>query len=233
MNETYTPDEIAKMFKISKHTVYELIKRGDLRAFKVGNKMRIDQDEVDRYKNLMETTPKSRPTLSNTIQLAGSHDFLIEHLVKYIAKQNIDLTIQPTYIGSLEGLMMLYRNMCDVAAVHLLDPASKEYNLPFIKQLFVHEPITVMRFAAREQGFIVAKGNPKNIGRFQDLCRDDVVFVNRQKGSGTRYLLDYFLAEEEIDPHAINGYDNEEWTHLSTASLISAGNADAALGIES
>jgi putative molybdopterin biosynthesis protein len=233
MNETYTPDEVAKLFKISKHTVYELIKREELRAFKVGNKMRIEQDEVNRYKQLMETTPKTRPSIANSIQLAGSHDFLIEHLIKYVANQNIGLTIQPTYIGSLEGLMMLYRNMCDVAAVHLLDPASKEYNLPFIKQLFVHEPITVMRFAAREQGFIVAKGNPKNIGRFQDLCRDDVVFVNRQKGSGTRYLLDYFLAEEEIDPHAINGYDNEEWTHLSTASLISAGNADAALGIQS
>ena len=69
MNETYTPDEIAKMFKISKHTVYELIKRGDLRAFKVGNKMRIDQDEVSRYKNQMETTPKSRPALSNPFSL--------------------------------------------------------------------------------------------------------------------------------------------------------------------
>jgi putative molybdopterin biosynthesis protein len=233
MNETYTPDEIAKMFKISKHTVYELIKRGDLRAFKVGNKMRIDQDEVGRYKHLMETTPKTRPALSNIIHLAGSHDFLIEHLVKYIAKQNIDLSIQPTYIGSLEGLMMLYRKMCDIAAIHLLDPASKEYNLPFIKQLFIHEKITVMRFAAREQGLIVAKGNPKNILRIGDLCKDTVVFVNRQKGSGTRFLLDFYLAQFGISPEAIKGYDHEEWTHLSTASLISGGKADVALGIRS
>ena len=110
--------------------------------------------------------------MANSIHLAGSHDFLVEHLVKYVAHQNIGLTIQPTYIGSLEGLMMLYRNMCDIAAIHLLDPASKEYNLPFIKQLFVHEPITVMRFASREQGLIVQKGNPKEIHGFQDLTKD-------------------------------------------------------------
>lgn len=233
MNETYTPDEVAKLFKISKHTVYEMIKRGELRAFKIGNKMRIEQEEVNRYKQLMETTPKQQATMTNSIHLAGSHDFLIEHLVKYVAQQNIGLTIQPTYIGSLEGLMMLYRNMCNVAAIHLLDPATKEYNLPFIKQLFIHERITVMRFASREQGLIVAKGNPKNIQGFQDLTRDNIVFVNRQKGSGTRFLLDYYLAEERINPTAIAGYSNEEWTHLSTASLISGGKADVALGIQS
>jgi len=233
MIDAYTPDEVAKLFKISKHTVYELIKRGDLRAFKVGNKMRIDPDEVMRYKQLMETTPKTQPSLANSIHLAGSHDFLIEHLVKYVAQQNIGLSIQPTYIGSLEGLMMLYRKMCDVAAIHLLDPASKEYNLPFIKQLFVHERITVIRFASREQGLIVAKGNPKNIERFQDLCQDGVVFVNRQQGSGTRFLLDYYLDELGINPEEIDGYTNEEWNHLSTASLISRGTADVALGIQS
>lgn len=233
MNEAYTPDEVAKMFKISKHTVYELIKRGELRAFKVGNKMRIDQEELGRYKHLMETAPKSRPSLSNAIHLAGSHDFLIEHLVKYITQQRIDLSIQPTYIGSLEGLMMLYRKMCDVAAIHLLDPTSMEYNIPFIKQLFIHEKITVMRFAKREQGLIVAKGNPKNILGIEDLCKDTVVFVNRQKGSGTRFLLDFYLAQFGIAPEAIKGYDHEEWTHLSTASLISGGKADVALGIQS
>lgn len=231
--EAYTPDEVAQMFKISKHTVYELIKRGELRAFKVGNKMRIEQEEVNRYKQQTETAPKPKATMANSIHLAGSHDFLVEHLVKYVAKQNIGLTIQPTYIGSLEGLMMLYRNMCDMAAIHLLDPASKEYNLPFIKQLFVHEPITVMRFATRKQGFIVAKDNPKNIMSFQDLTKEDVTFVNRQKGSGTRYLLDYYLAENGVEPSSIKGYDNEEWSHLSTASLISVGKADVAIGIQS
>lgn len=231
--EAYTPDEVAQLFKISKHTVYELIKRGELRAFKVGNKMRIEQEEVNRYKLSMETSPKVQTTSVQSIHLAGSHDFLIEHLVKYIAKQNIGLSIQPTYIGSLEGLMMLYRNMCDMAAIHLLDPASKEYNLPFIRQLFIHEPITVMRFASREQGFIVAKGNPKQITTFEDLTKENVTFVNRQKGAGTRFLLDYYLADKGITPSSIKGYDHEEWNHLSTASLVSVGKVDVAIGIQS
>ena len=233
MNEIYTPDEVAKLFKISKHTVYELIKRGDLRAFKVGNKMRIEQNEVNRYKQLMETAPALKPSADHSIRLAGSHDFLIEHLVKYAARHTQGLSIQPTYVGSLEGLMMLYRNSCDAAAIHLLDPSSKEYNIPFIKQLFVHEPLTVLRFASREQGFIVANGNPKNIKCFHDLTREDVIFVNRQKGSGTRYVIDYYLAEEGIDPQEINGYLNEEWTHSATASLVNGGKADVAFGIQS
>lgn len=229
-NETYTPDEIAKIFKISKHTVYELIKRGELQAFKVGNKMRIDKSEVERFKNV-DTSSRHEHSLS--LQIAGSHDFLIEHLIKYVTKQADFISLQPTYIGSLEGLMMLYRGSCDVAAIHLLDPSSGEYNLPFIKLFFVHEPLTVIRLASREQGFIIAKGNPKGIHDFHDLTRKDITFVNRQKGSGTRFLLDSSLAKEDIAPSSIKGYDNEEWNHLSTASYISRGIADAALGIRS
>lgn len=240
MNDTtYTPDEIAKMFKISKHTVYELIKRGDLHAFKVGNKMRINPDEVERYKNNSQAyqnnttnSVTSHPTGNTTIRLTGSHDFLVEQLTKYVS-QHTNLQIQPTYIGSLEGMMMIYRGAADVAAVHLLDPTSKEYNLPFIKQLFVLERISVISLASREQGFIVAKGNPKSITHFGDLTRKDVVFINRQKGSGTRFLLDAFLAQQEIQPKNIKGYENEEWNHLATASQISRGSADVGFGIRS
>lgn len=229
----YTPDEVAKLFKISKHTVYELIKRGELHAFRVGNKMRIEHSEIERFKNLDSPPRNQEMSASSTLQIAGSHDFLIEHLIKYVSKQADLLTLQPTYIGSLEGLMMLYRGNCDIAAIHLLDPSSGEYNLPFIKLFFVHEPLTVIRLATREQGFIVAKGNPKNIQDFEDLTRKDITFVNRQKGSGTRFLLDSSLAKKRIQPSSIKGYENEEWNHLSTASYISRGIADVALGIRS
>jgi putative molybdopterin biosynthesis protein len=229
-NEAFTPDEVAAMFKISKHTVYELIKRGELRAFKVGNKMRIDKDEIERFRKGDNPSPNTHHL---SLQIAGSHDFLIEHLIKYVTKQADFLTLQPTYIGSLEGLMMLYRGNCDVAAIHLLDPSSGEYNLPFINLFFVHEPLTVIRLASREQGFIVTKGNPKDINSFHDLTRKDITFVNRQKGSGTRFLLDSSLANANIEPSAIKGYENEEWNHLSTASYISRGVADVGLGIRS
>ncbi|RXI96697.1 helix-turn-helix domain-containing protein [Anaerobacillus alkaliphilus] len=238
-DSTYTPDEIAKMFKISKHTVYELIKRGELQAFKIGNKMRINPEEVERFKSSSQAHQNhtsnaviAQPSLSTTIRLTGSHDFLVEQLTKYVSKKT-NLQLQPTYIGSLEGLMMLYRGAADVAAVHLLDPNSKQYNIPFIKQLFVHEKISVIGLASREQGFIVAKGNPKVITSFGDLTRRDVSFVNRQKGSGTRFLLDAFLAQHEISPKEVKGYDNEEWNHLSTASHISRGSADVGFGIKS
>lgn len=238
--KAYTPDEVAKIFQISKHTVYELIKRGELQAFKVGNKMRIEYEELERYKESTKAPAKKAPAeptmvVTNSaisIRLSGSHDFLVEHFTKQAAR-DLNLQVQPSYIGSLEGLMMLYRGQCDIAAIHLLDPASQEYNLPFIHQLFVYEAILVLRLAAREQGFIVAKGNPKEVYDFSDLTRKDIQFINRQKGAGTRFLLDSKLSSYRIDPRDINGYGNEEWNHLSAASYISRGIVDVAFGIQS
>jgi len=238
--KAYTPDEVAQIFQISKHTVYELIKRGELQAFKIGNKMRIEHAELERFKENMKAPAKKHSveqtsSVSNTnmpIRLSGSHDFLVEHFTKQAA-QALHLQIQPSFIGSLEGLMMLYRGQCDIAAIHLLDPTSQEYNLPFIHQLFVYESILVVRLAVREQGFIVAKGNSKSILDFSDLTRKDVQFINRQKGSGTRFLLDSKLSSYGIAPSKINGYGNEEWNHLSAASYIARGIADVTFGIHS
>jgi putative molybdopterin biosynthesis protein len=238
--KAYTPDEVAQVFQISKHTVYELIKRGELRAFKVGNKMRIQQSELDRYIDSTKA-PARKSQVGKTdslnhdrrpIKLTGSHDFLVEHFVRQ-ASSTLQLQIHPTYIGSLEGLMMLYRGQSDIAAIHLLDPSSQEYNLPFIHQLFIYESIKVIRFAGREQGLIVAKGNPKKIYDFHDLTRKGIQFINRQKGSGTRFLLDSKLMEKGISPENINGYEKEEWNHLTTASYISRGIADVTFGIQS
>jgi putative molybdopterin biosynthesis protein len=238
--KTYTPDEVAQIFQISKHTVYELIKRGELQAFKIGNKMRIEEQELERFKENTKAPAKkamtdetASPVLSfSPIRLTGSHDFLVEHLVKQ-ATAALNIQVQPTYIGSLEGLMMLYRGQSDIAAIHMLDPESKEYNLPFISRLFIYENISALRFASRDQGFIVAKGNPKGINDFHDLTNKDIRFVNRQKGSGTRFLLDSKLSEFGIDPKNIKGYGIEEWNHLATASYISRGLADVTFGIKS
>lgn len=238
--KAYTPDEVAQIFQISKHTVYELIKRGELQAFKIGNKMRIEERELERFKESTKTAAKKNTTEptghhsipAESIRLSGSHDFLVEHLVKQAAN-DLNVQIQPSFIGSLEGLMLLYRGQADIAAMHLLDPASQEYNLPFIHQLFIYEPILVMRLAVREQGFIIAKGNPKQIYNFSDLTRKDIQFINRQKGSGTRFLLDSNLASHGIDPRTISGYDHEEWTHLSAAAYISRGSFDVTFGIQS
>lgn len=227
------------MFKISKHTVYELVKRGDLKAFKVGNKMRFHHEEIERFKGNRAPwqTDFGGPEAASqkteyVLHLADSHDFLVERLVKYVRKESAGVSIHPSYIGSLEGLMMLYRGSSDIAAIHLLDPISQEYNLPFIRQLFVHEHITVVRLASREQGFIVRSGNPKNISGFHDLTRKNITIINRQKGAGTRFLLDSFLAGSSINPEDINGYQSEEWNHLGAAAHVSRGAADVAFGIQ-
>jgi putative molybdopterin biosynthesis protein len=236
-DKVYTPDEVAKIFQISKHTVYELIKRGELNAFKIGNKMRIEQVELDQFKE-KQKAPSQHPSATmevdytKPLRLAGSHDILVEQLIKHTSLVGNAIHIHPTYIGSLEGIMMLYRGQCDIAAIHLMDPVSQEYNVPFINQLFVHEKISLIRFASREQGLILPKGNPKKISKISDLTRANVKFVNRQKGSGTRFLFDSLLAKEKISPKNISGYEIVEWNHLSAASYISRGSADVTFGIQ-
>lgn len=236
-DKVYTPDEVAQIFQISKHTVYELIKRGELNAFKIGNKMRIEQVELDQFKEKQKAPSQRQNTAKdlsypNPLRLAGSHDLLVEQLITHASIVGNAIQIHPTYIGSLEGLMMLYRGQCDIAAIHLLDPASHEYNVPFINQLFVHEKISLIRFASREQGLILPKGNPKKISKLSDLAKPDVKFVNRQKGSGTRFLFDSLLAKEKISPNNISGYEIVEWNHLSAASYITRGAADVTFGIQ-
>lgn len=240
--QTYTPDEVAKILKISKHTVYELVKRGDLTAFRVGNKMRIDAHDLAIYKQNMryisQSASKNRLTMKvdqgspSSLSLAGSHDFLIEHLTHFRDTTPSSYLLHTTYIGSLDGLMMLYQGKTDIAAMHLLDPVTKEYNLPYVQRFFIQEPITVLKLAVRKQGLIVAQNNPKNIYFWEDLARKDVTFVNRQKGSGTRFLLDSELAKRRIRPQHIRGYEQEVWNHLDAAACVARGSADVTLGIE-
>lgn len=240
MNEkTYTVEEVANLFKISKHTVYELIKRGEINAYKVGNKMRMDEQDVENFKKKRQTKEHNTvPIPSNTplphertIRLAGSHDFILEQLTNYINQRPNSLQIQPTVLGSLEGLMMLYRGIADVAAIHLLDPNTNEYNLPFVKQFFVAEKVTVVHLAERAQGLIVAKNNPKNIVKLTDLSKHDITFINRQRGSGTRFLFDTLLTKNNIKGKEIRGYEQEEWNHLAAASYVSRNAADVTFGI--
>lgn len=237
-DETFTPEEVAKLLKISKYTVYELVKRGELNSYRIGNKVRVQKEDLEAFIQgkkgaVVHPTQSSNSQGTLLLRLAGSHDFLVEHLVQYLSKASQRIALQVSYIGSLEGIMMLHRGFTDMTAVHLLDPASGEYNVPFIERLFIHEPIRVLRLATRNQGLIVAEGNPKKIRGWTDLVRKDVQFINRQKGSGTRFLLDHHLNKQQISPNDISGYEKEEWNHFATASAVSRGSADAALGIES
>jgi putative molybdopterin biosynthesis protein len=118
-----------------------------------------------------------------------------------------------------------------MAGTHLLDEETGEYNIPFIKRLLPDRKVILINLVFREQGLLVPKGNPKNIQGFQDLTRNDVVFVNRQSGAGTRLLTDKCLAELNINPKEIKGYEREEYTHMGVASAVLTGVADTGLAI--
>ena len=127
--------------------------------------------------------------------------------------------------------MALKRQEAHLAGSHLLDPESGEYNLSYIEQYLPGVSVTVIALVGRQQGLIVPKGNPKDIRSLSDLIRQDVSFSNRQRGSGTRVLLDYHLSKLNIKPDEIQGYSQEEYTHLAVAAAVSSGKVDCGMGI--
>ncbi|MBO5366728.1 MAG: molybdopterin biosynthesis protein, partial [Peptococcaceae bacterium] len=137
------------------------------------------------------------------------------------------------HVGSMGGIMAIRRGEAHMAGCHLLDTATGEYNTAFIKKYFPKGDVKLVRCVGRQQGLMVAKGNPLGITKFSDIAQDGLRYVNRQKGSGTRILTDYLCKQDDLDTAAIYGYDREEMTHTSVAAQIANGSADAGMGIYS
>ena len=167
----------------------------------------------------------------STILITGSHDVALDLLASEIHRRAPDLTVASTHVGSMAGLAALRDGFCHVAGSHLLDPETGEYNWLYVRQLFGEESVTLVTLAHRQQGFIVAPGNPKHIHTWEDLARQEVRFINRQPGAGTRVLLDSHLARVGLGPDDIDGYRREVYTHLAVASMVESGTADVGLGI--
>ena len=134
-------------------------------------------------------------------------------------------------MGSLGGLVALRDGLCHLAGSHLLDPETGEYTLPYVDRVLAGRDVAVVRLVHREQGLIVAPGNPLALGGLDDLARPGLRYVNRQRGAGTRVLLDAELGARGIDPGAVSGYEREEHTHLAVAAAVGAGRADCGLGV--
>ena len=172
---------------------------------------------------------RSPEQLENTIIAIGSHDMSLDLVAQFLA--NMGSRLVSSNIGSLGGLIALQRKEAHLAGLHLLDPQTGVYNLTYIKQYLSDEKIRLMGWVNRKQGLITRKENPKNIRSLQDLTRTEITFINRQRGAGTRILLDYQLQLLKIGAKTINGYDHEEYTHLAVAAAVSSGRADCGLGI--
>ena len=169
--------------------------------------------------------------LQQTVVVIGSHDIAIDILGDEIRREGRNIRISSGNVGSLGGLLALKKGTCHMAGSHLLDTETGEYNLSYIRRYAKGLKIAVFHLTLRDQGLIVARGNPKDIERIRDLTRPDVTFVNRQAGSGTRVLLDYHLKQSGIAPAGIRGYDHEEFTHMAVAVDVLSGAADCGMGI--
>jgi putative molybdopterin biosynthesis protein len=169
--------------------------------------------------------------IENTILCTGSHDLAIGILEDQLKLRHPELKIAATNVGSLGGMLALQRGEAHIAGTHLLDPETGVYNIPDIKRTIPKVPVVLVHLAQREQGILVARGNPKSIRGLADLARPGVRFVNRQAGSGTRVLLDYELKRIGIDPASIASYEREEFTHMAVGVAVASGLADAGLGV--
>ena len=174
--------------------------------------------------------------IENTIVSIGSHDLIMDYMATLLEKREAGpgepkIHLSSAHVGSMGGILALSRGEAHMAPIHLLDEQTGEYNTSYIEKYLGNRKIALVKGVKRQQGFMVAKGNPKNIRSIEDLARKDVVFVNRQKGSGTRILTDYLLKKNSIDSSLIKGYDRDMTTHMAVAAAVSAGTADVGVGV--
>ena len=169
--------------------------------------------------------------VNGNIVAIGSHDLTLDLLASMLHRDNGVQSLSSANVGSLGGLVAVGRGEAHLAGTHLLDEDTGEYNLSYVRRYVQGVDVVVMNLVHRLQGLIVPKGNPKELSSLSDLAREDLAFVNRQRGSGTRMLLDFKLAEMGMTPEQVAGYDREEYTHLSVAAAVAGGRADFGLGI--
>ena len=171
--------------------------------------------------------------LENTLVVIGSHDPLLDELGDMLHVENNNAFMSSSHVGSMGGIMAIRRGEAHAAGCHLLDTNTGEYNRAFIRKYFPKGDVKLVRCVGRQQGLMVAKGNPLGITGFADITKEGLRYVNRQKGSGTRILTDYLCKQNGVNPDDIYGYDREELTHTSVAAQIVSGSADAGMGIYS
>jgi putative molybdopterin biosynthesis protein len=179
---------------------------------------------VELYRSLDE--------IRATVVSIGSHDLILDVIADMMASGDAETAfLASSHVGSMGGLMALKRGECHLAPIHLLDEETGEYNISWLRKIFPGEAPVLVKGVGRVQGLMVVKGNPLGIGGVADLTR--CRYINRQRGAGTRLLLDYRLRREGISPERVAGYDREAATHMAVAAAVQNGSADTGMGISS
>lgn len=173
----------------------------------------------------------ARETIERSLIITGSHDPIIDELADLAQRQNCGFRVKSSHVGSMGAISAIKAGQAHMGAIHLLDENTGTYNVPYVERYFPEGGAVLRKGVKRIQGFMVAPGNPLNIRELEDLIR--CRFVNRQRGAGTRILLDHMMKTRSITPEQIDGYANEKFTHTAVAATVAAGNADVGLGIYS
>lgn len=167
----------------------------------------------------------------NAIIASGSNDLALDLMANTFSQDKRTPALFTLPVGSLDGLIALRQGLCHLAGCHLLDPQGGEYNTSYVRHFFPGQTMHIVTMAHRQQGLMVASGNPQDISSLEDVAREDITFINRNPGSGTRMWFDQQLESLEIEPAQIVGYTTEVSTHSQVAKAICSDQADVGVGI--
>jgi len=243
-NKSLSTQEVADILHVSKSTIYDLIKRGEINSYKIGRKVRFTQEDVDAYiarsRHEQSTRPVQRIEAASALLdpkselkpelVISGQDVVLDILANHLLLSGIHAG--RAYLSSFEGLLSLYEGKVDAASCHLYSAEDGLFNAPFVKYLMPGVPAALINLSYRRQGFYVKKGNPKRIKGWEDLSRADISILNRRLGSSSRILLDGELKRLGVPAASVKGYERVMRSHLTMAAAIAEGEADIGLGTE-
>ncbi len=234
-----TPKEVAEILKVSKYTVYEMAKKGEIASYRVGNKVRIDKSDIEEYKSRTMSINISNDSVCELEALKRKYgfvisgeDFILDILSCHLQRRIDNNIVLRSFTGSYFALFDMYKGNVQLAAIHLWDAETGEYNVPYVKKMLPGIPTVVIHLADRMQGLCVAKGNPKGIKGMRDLKRKDISIVNIEKGNSSRVFLDEYLKKFKISSKRIRGYERECISDLLVVNTVARGGGDFAVSNE-
>lgn len=248
-DNSYTTEEIAKLLRISKLTVYDLIKKGELPAYRVGRQMRVDASDLEAYKARSKGEYRQPPadvpmppgqhqpplaarTAATRDIIISGQDVSLDMLASHLHGRDKGYRPLRSYVGSMNSLIAMYRGGADIVSTHLYDGDTGEYNIRHVRSILSGHRYLIVHLLSRWAGFYVQAGNPHGIADWTDLRKPGLRMVNREIGSGARTLIEEMFRKNGIRGGDIAGYDREETNHLAVAGAVARKEADVGIGIE-